>query len=88
MSEVVDAPLFIDDSEHVEPVIGAKCRRLKQPLDLQVIVDYLQLRPAPAVGNRQQEVSEMSRSPQLLAEVDVPVVAISRLGRGPEQRGG
>jgi replicative DNA helicase len=53
-----------------------------------VIVDYLQLMTSPRrVENRQQEVSEMSRSLKLLAkEVDVPVVAISQLNRGPEQR--
>jgi len=53
-----------------------------------VIVDYLQLMSSPRrVDNRQQEVSEMSRSLKLLAkEIDVPVVAISQLNRGPEQR--
>jgi replicative DNA helicase len=69
--------------------IRAKCRRLKQRHDLRmVIVDYLQLMTSPRrVENRQQEVSEMSRSLKLLAkEVDVPVVAISQLNRGPEQR--
>jgi replicative DNA helicase len=69
--------------------IRAKCRRLKQRHDLRmVIVDYLQLMTSPRrIENRQQEVSEMSRSLKLLAkEVDVPVVAISQLNRGPEQR--
>jgi replicative DNA helicase len=90
MSEVVDAPLFIDDSPNLSMMeIRAKCRRLKQRHDLRlVIVDYLQLMTSPRrVENRQQEVSEMSRSLKLLAkEVDVPVVAISQLNRGPEQR--
>jgi replicative DNA helicase len=90
MSEVVDAPLFIDDSPNMSMMeIRAKCRRLKQRHDLRmVIVDYLQLMTSPRrVENRQQEVSEMSRSLKLLAkEVDVPVVAISQLNRGPEQR--
>jgi replicative DNA helicase len=90
MSEVVDAPLFIDDSPNMSMMeIRAKCRRLKQRHDLRmVIVDYLQLMSSPRrVENRQQEVSEMSRSLKLLAkEVDVPVVAISQLNRGPEQR--
>jgi replicative DNA helicase len=90
MSEVVDAPLFIDDSPNMSMVeIRAKCRRLKQRHDLRmVIVDYLQLMSSPRrVENRQQEVSEMSRSLKLLAkEIDVPVVAISQLNRGPEQR--
>jgi replicative DNA helicase len=69
--------------------IRAKCRRLKQRHSLRlVIVDYLQLMSsARKVENRQQEVSEMSRSLKLLAkELDVPVVAISQLNRGPEQR--
>jgi replicative DNA helicase len=90
MSEVVDAPLFIDDSPNMSMVeIRAKCRRLKQRHDLRmVIVDYLQLMTSPRrVENRQQEVSDMSRSLKLLAkEIDVPVVAISQLNRGPEQR--
>jgi len=90
MSEVVDAPLFIDDSPNMSMMeIRAKCRRLKQRNDLKmVIVDYLQLMSSPRrVENRQQEVSEMSRSLKLLAkEIDVPVIAISQLNRGPEQR--
>jgi replicative DNA helicase len=90
MSEVVDAPLFIDDSPNMSLMeIRAKCRRLKQRHNLRlVIVDYLQLMSSPKrVENRQQEVSEMSRSLKLLAkELDVPVIAISQLNRGPEQR--
>jgi replicative DNA helicase len=90
MSEVVDAPLFIDDSPNMSLMeIRAKCRRLKQRHNLRlVIIDYLQLMSSPRrVENRQQEVSDMSRSLKLLAkELDVPVVAISQLNRGPEQR--
>src|SRR6185369_8014577 len=90
MSEVVDAPLFIDDSPNMSMMeIRSKCRRLRQRNDLKlVIVDYLQLMSSPKrVENRQQEVSEMSRSLKLLAkEIDVPVIAISQLNRGPEQR--
>jgi replicative DNA helicase len=90
MSEVVDAPLYIDDSPNMSMMeIRAKCRRLKQRQNLRlVIIDYLQLMSSPRrVENRQQEVSEMSRSLKLLAkELDVPVVAISQLNRGPEQR--
>jgi replicative DNA helicase len=90
MSEVVDAPMYIDDSPNMSLMeIRAKCRRLKQRHDLRlVIVDYLQLMSSPRrIENRQQEVSEMSRSLKLLAkELDVPVVAISQLNRGPEQR--
>src|SRR5260370_37862523 len=90
MSEVVDAPLFIDDSPNMSLMeIRAKCRRLKQRHDLKmVIIDYLQLMSSPKrVESRQQEVSEMSRSLKLLAkELEVPVVALSQLNRGPEQR--
>src|SRR5258708_2407371 len=90
MSEVVDAPMFIDDSPNMSMMeIRAKCRRLKQRHDLRlVIIDYLQLMSSPQrVESRQQEVSEMSRSLKLLAkELDVPVVAVAQLNRGPEQR--
>jgi replicative DNA helicase len=91
MSEVADAPLFIDDSPNMSMMeIRAKCRRLKQRHGLRlVIVDYMQLMSSPKrVENRQQEVSEMSRALKLLAkELEVPVIAISQLNRGPEQRG-
>jgi len=90
MSEVVDAPLFIDDSPNMSMMeIRAKCRRLKQGHDLRlVIIDYLQLMTSPKrVENRQQEVSELSRSLKLLAkELNVPVIAVAQLNRGPEQR--
>ena len=90
MSEVADAPLYIDDSPNMSLMeIRAKCRRLKQRNDLKfVIIDYLQLMSSPKrVENRQQEVSEMSRSLKLLAkELEVPVIALSQLNRGPEQR--
>jgi replicative DNA helicase len=90
MSEVVDAPLFIDDSPNMSMMeIRSKCRRLKQRHDLRlVVVDYLQLMSSPKrVENRQQEVSELSRSLKLLAkELNVPVVALAQLNRGPELR--
>jgi replicative DNA helicase len=90
MSEVAHAPMFIDDSPNMSMMeIRAKCRRLKQQHDLRlVIVDYLQLMTSPKrVENRQQEVSELSRSLKLLAkELGVPVIAVAQLNRGPEQR--
>jgi replicative DNA helicase len=90
MGTVSDAPLFIDDSPNMTLMeIRAKCRRLKQRHDLRlVIVDYLQLMTSgKRVESRQQEVSEFSRSLKLLAkELGVPVIAISQLNRGPEQR--
>jgi replicative DNA helicase len=90
MGAVSDAPLYIDDSPNMSMMeIRAKCRRLKQRHDLRlVVVDYLQLMSSGRrVESRQQEVAEFSRSLKLLAkELDVPVVAISQLNRGPEQR--
>ena len=90
MSEVANAPMFIDDSPNMSMMeIRAKCRRLKQQHDLKlVIIDYLQLMSSPKrVENRQQEVSELSRSLKLLAkELNVPVIAVAQLNRGPEQR--
>jgi replicative DNA helicase len=88
--EVSTAPLFVDDSPNMSLMeIRAKCRRLKQRHGLRlVILDYLQLMSSgKRVESRQVEVSEFSRSLKLLAkELDVPVVAISQLNRGPEQR--
>jgi replicative DNA helicase len=85
-----DAPLYIDDSPNMTLVeIRAKCRRLKQRVGLKlVIIDYLQLMTSgKKVESRQQEVSEFSRALKLLAkELEVPVIAISQLNRGPEQR--
>jgi len=85
-----DAPLYIDDSANMTLVeIRAKCRRLKQKVGLKmVIIDYLQLMSSgKKVESRQQEVSEFSRALKLLAkELGVPVVALSQLNRGPEQR--
>ncbi|MFF7248578.1 replicative DNA helicase [Embleya sp. NPDC008237] len=92
MGEVTAAPMYIDDSPNLSMMeIRAKCRRLKQKHDLRlVIIDYLQLMQSGGsrrAENRQQEVSEMSRNLKLLAkELEVPVVAMSQLNRGPEQR--
>lgn len=89
-SEISNSPLFIDDSPNMSLMeIRAKCRRLKQQHDLKlVVIDYLQLMSSgKRVESRQQEVSEFSRSLKLLAkELEVPVIAISQLNRGPEQR--
>ncbi len=89
-ADVSSAPLFIDDSPNLTMMeIRAKARRLKQRHDLKlVIVDYMQLMSSgKRVESRQLEVSEFSRQMKLLAkELDVPVVALSQLNRGPEQR--
>ncbi len=89
-SELAEAPLYIDDSPNLTMMeIRSKARRLRQRQDIQLIViDYLQLMTSgKRVESRQQEVSEFSRAIKLLAkELDVPVVALSQLNRGPEQR--
>jgi replicative DNA helicase len=88
--KIAAAPLFIDDSPSISlAAIRAKCRRLKHRHDLKfVIIDYLQLMSSPGRSeNRQVEVSEFSRGLKLIAkELEVPVVALSQLNRGPEQR--
>jgi replicative DNA helicase len=90
MGEISNAPLFIDDSPHLTMMeIRAKARRLRQRHDLRlIVVDYMQLmQSGKRVESRQLEVSEFSRQMKLLAkELDLPVVAISQLNRGPEQR--
>ncbi|MFC5492295.1 replicative DNA helicase [Nocardioides caricicola] len=90
MGEVSSAPMFIDDSPNMTMMeIRAKARRLRQRHDLRLIViDYLQLMTSgKKVESRQLEVSEFSRQIKLLAkELEVPVIALSQLNRGPEQR--
>ncbi len=90
VSQVSDAPLFIDDSPNLTMMeIRAKARRLRQKHQLQLIViDYIQLMTSGRKSeSRQLEVSEFSRQIKLLAkELEVPVVALSQLNRGPEQR--
>lgn len=88
--DITAAPLWIDDTPLLTVAdIRARAYRMKAAhgLDL-LIVDYLQLMSSlKRTENRQQEISEMSRSLKLLAkELSVPVVALSQLNRGPEQR--
>ncbi|MFA5881091.1 MAG: replicative DNA helicase [Eubacteriales bacterium] len=84
------APLFIDDSPGVSVVeMRAKCRRLKSEHGLSLVVlDYLQLMQGSRRSeNRQQEISDISRSLKALArELQVPVIALSQLSRAVEQR--
>ena len=91
MGEVSSAPMFIDDSPNMTMMeIRAKARRLKQRHDLRLIViDYMQLMSSgKKVESRQLEVSEFSRQIKLLAkELELPIIALSQLNRGPEQRG-
>lgn len=86
------APIFIDDTAGITVMeLRSKARRLKaeRGLDI-VIIDYLQLmqgRPSKNSDNRQQEISEISRSLKALArELDVPVIALSQLSRSVESR--
>jgi replicative DNA helicase len=85
-----EAKIFIDDTPGVSVMeIRTKCRRLKAEHGLgMIIVDYLQLmRSTHKAENRQQEISEISRSLKGLArELDVPVIALSQLSRAVEQR--
>jgi replicative DNA helicase len=89
---LAEAPIFIDDSSAITVLeIRAKARRLKMEhggLSL-VVVDYLQLmRSRGTFERREQEISDISRSLKALAkELRVPVVALSQLNRGVEQRG-
>ncbi|MFA6321595.1 MAG: replicative DNA helicase [Candidatus Omnitrophota bacterium] len=85
-----EAPIYIDDSPGSTVLeIRAKARRLKAQFDIKLIVlDYLQLMQGPSHSdNRQQEISEISRSLKALArELNVPLIAISQLSRAVEQR--
>lgn len=90
IARLTEAPIYIDDSSNVTPAeLRAKTRRLKaEQKDLGlIIIDYIQLMETGNSENRAQEVSKISRSmKQLARELDVPVVALSQLNRGVEQR--
>ncbi|KFX59375.1 replicative DNA helicase [Clostridium botulinum] len=84
------AKVYIDDTAGVSVMeMRSKCRRLKMEYGIDLIViDYLQLMSgSTSSDNRQQEVSEISRSIKALAkEMECPVIALSQLSRAPEQR--
>lgn len=95
MPDISAAPLYIDDSPNLSMAeIRTKARRLAEKKGIKLLVlDYLQLMQAGTLGgarrseNRQQEVSDMSRNIKLLAkELNIPIIALSQLNRGPEQR--
>jgi replicative DNA helicase len=95
IAKLSDAPIFIDDTPAISVFeLRAKCRRLKQQNNVQmIIIDYLQLMRGDDAnnknGNREQEVSYISRSLKALAkELDVPVLALAQLSRQSEKRGG
>jgi replicative DNA helicase len=87
-----EAPLFIDDTPGITVLeLRAKARRLKAQQNISlIIIDYLQLMGSVGkVENRQQEISQISRSLKGISkELDVPVIALSQLSRAVEQRGG
>jgi replicative DNA helicase len=91
MGSLSNAGIYIDDSPGIRVAeIRSKCRRLKQEHGLgMILIDYLQLIQGSANSkeNRQQEVSEISRSLKALArELNVPLIALSQLSRGVESR--
>lgn len=94
ISKLATAPIYIDDTPGISVFdLRAKCRRLKAQYDIQiVIIDYLQLMTAgggKGNGNREQEISTISRSIKEIAkELNVPVIALSQLSRSVETRGG
>ena len=95
IGKLTNAPIFIDDTPALSILeLRAKSRRLKAQHDVQMIViDYLQLMSGDSggkgIGNREQEIANISRSlKQLAKELNVPVVALSQLSRAVETRGG
>jgi replicative DNA helicase len=93
VTPLTDAPIFIDDTPQLSVFeLRAKCRRLKQQHDIQMVfIDYLQLMTAKGDKglNREQEISTISRSLKSLAkELEIPVLALSQLSRSVEQRPG
>ncbi|MBA7534994.1 Replicative DNA helicase [subsurface metagenome] len=93
IKSLVEAPLYIDDTPAISIFeLRAKCRRLKLQHKVElIIVDYLQLMTGPSdvKGNREQEVSNISRSLKAISkELDVPIIALSQLNRSVEMRSG
>lgn len=95
IERISDAPVYIDDTPGINIFeLRAKCRRMKLQYDIQlIIIDYLQLMSGGGEGskggNREQEVSAISRALKGLAkELNVPVIALSQLSRAVETRGG
>jgi replicative DNA helicase len=86
---IAEAPIYIDDTPAISVLeLRAKSRRLKAEKNIgMVVVDYLQLMQGKNTENRQQEISEISRSLKALAkELSIPVIALSQLNRSLESR--
>lgn len=93
LKHLVEAPIFVDDTPAISVFeLRAKARRLKIQHDIQLlVVDYLQLMTGPpeTAGNREQEVSTISRSLKAVAkELNIPIIALSQLNRSVELRSG
>jgi replicative DNA helicase len=93
INSLLEAPIYIDDTPAISIFeLRAKCRRLKRQHDIDIIIiDYLQLMTGTTDtrGNREQEVSNISRALKGIAkELDVPVIALSQLNRSVEIRSG
>jgi len=93
INNLIEAPIYIDDTPAISIFeLRAKCRRLKQKHNIQMVfIDYLQLMQgsAEAKGNREQEISTISRQLKALAkELNIPILALSQLSRAVETRGG
>ncbi|MCT4615564.1 MAG: replicative DNA helicase [Marinifilaceae bacterium] len=93
IKDLVEAPIYVDDTPGLSIYeLRAKARRLKAKYDIGcIIIDYLQLMTAGSDmrGNREQEVSLISRQLKIIAkELNIPVIALSQLNRGVEQRTG
>ena len=94
INRLSDAPIYIDDTPALSVFeFRAKARRLKQKHNIEmIIIDYLQLMTvggSSGVGNREQEISTISRSIKSIAkELNIPIIALSQLSRAVETRGG
>jgi replicative DNA helicase len=88
--QLSEARIYVDDSPHLSPLeLRAKARRLKMRYDIEcIIIDYMQLMHCPGADNRAHEVGMISRHIKALArELNIPVVVLAQLNRGPEDRG-
>jgi len=93
VNSLIDAPIYIDDTPALTVFeLRAKCRRLKAQRQIELVfVDYLQLMATSekSMGNRQEEISNISRSLKSLAkELSIPIIALSQLSRAVETRAG